>query len=604
MLMTSVLFKKNLVWLFFTTLCIHTVTVFSAFGSQHLRHGISFYGTPKYGPDFTHFDYVNPKAPKGGTLKQGVIGHFDTFVPYIDRGTAAAGSHRMYDSLLARSWDEPLTKYGLIADSIELDPYHFWVAFTINPKAYFHDGQPVTARDVEFSFDLLRKKGSAFYRHFYREIDRVDVTDSHRVVFHFSTNKNRELPLILGQMPILAKHYWKDRDFASPGLEIPLSSGPYRPVNAAPGKSITYERVKNYWGANIPANKGRHNFDQIQYEYYRTKSVLLEALQKGHFDFQVITDPRTWHDQIKDSALERHHLTRTTLVNHNPQTLTLTYNTRKAALKDVRVRQAIGYAVNFERLNQHLFHGMYTRASSYFAGTEMAADNLPSAEELTLLTPWRASLPEALFNESWSAPGGEKNVSSRDRKIKALNLLKASGWKVKNNQQVNSKGQPLILEALLSNPEQERILIPIQKALANFGIRLKLRTVDTAQFLERLRNQDFDVVLHTFYHTASPGTEQANFWASATVNQHGTRNITGANLPVLDDLTQRIPAARSRTELVNTVRALDRVLLWQHYALPLWYQPYWAVIHKKTLRHPEHPAPYALDFSTWWRASD
>lgn len=581
-------------WCFLTALYIYTANSFSAPLPQPQHHAISLHGLPKYSASFKHFDYVNPDAPKGGKLKQGVIGHFDTLIPYSDRGTPAIGSYLIYDTLLARSWDEPLTKYGLIAEKIELDPDNNWAAFHVNPNAYFHDGKPVTARDVKFSFDLLREKGSAFYKHFYREVERVEVTGSHRVVFLFNTNKNHELPLILGQLPVLPEHYWKDRNFSSPGLEIPVASGPYQPVEIEPGRTIVYQRNKHYWGANIPANKGRHNFDQIEYEYYRDRNVLQEALYKGQFNLDIT------HEQLNEDALKKQQLVRTILPNHNPQTLTLTYNTRRPQLKDSRVRQAIGYAVDFNWINEHLFKGMYKRASSYFAGTDMASSGLPSPEENKLLTPWKQSLPEPLFSQPWVTPGDEPGLTPRTRKTKALALLKSAGWTVKQHRQVDTEGNPVTFEILLTTLKQERIMIPVQKALNHLGIQLNLRTVDTAQYVERIRSRDFDLVLHTFPHTPSPGTEQANFWASHTVNQHGTRNLTGAALPALDSLTEKIPATRSRDKLVTTLRAMDRVLLWQHYGLPLWYQPYWSIIHKPSLHHPEHPAPYALDISTWW----
>ena len=570
-----------------------------------IRHAISLYGEPKYSADFTHFGYANPEAPKGGSLKQGVLGHFDSLVPYIDRGTPAVGSHMIYDSLLARSWDEPLTKYGLIAEKIELDPDNSWVAFHVNPKAYFHDGKPVTAKDVKFSFDLLREKGSAFYKHFYREIERVEVTSEHRALFVFNTNLNRELPLILGQMPVLPEHYWKDRDFSSPGLEVPVASGPYRPVKIDGGRSIIYERVKNYWAKDLAVMKGRHNFDQMQYEYYRDRSVLLEALRKGEFDIETIVDPRNRNDLRKALAQENttssDRLITETIINHNPQTLTIAYNTRRPFLKDIQVRQALGYGVDFDWMNVHQFYGMYRRANSYFAGTEMAASGIPAGMEKSKLEPLANELPADLLNQPWVAPGGEPGLKARDRRRKALSLLQEAGWQIKNNRQVNAEGKELELEALISTPVHERIMIPIQKELEQFGVKLNIRTVDTAQYVERVRNQDFDLILHTFPHTSSPGTEQTNFWASEVADQHGTRNVTGAKLDALDKLTHLIPEAVSREEQVAIVRAMDRVLLWNHFTLPLWYQPDWFLVRKATLQHPEHPAPYALDLSTWWQ---
>lgn len=572
--------------------------------THKLRHAISLYGEPKYAEDFPFFDYVNPRAPKGGRLKQGVIGHFDSLTPYIDRGTAAAGSHLMYDSLLARSWDEPLTKYGLIAEKIELDPKNEWVAFYINPLAKFHDGQPVTAHDVKFSFDLLREKGSTFYKNFYQDVEKVEVTSNNRALFTFRNSFNKELPLILGQMPILPKHFWEKRDFSSPGMEIPVTSGPYKPVRIDPGRSITFARVENYWAKDLPVNLGRHNFDRIQYEYYRNSNVLLEALQKGEYDLKTVSDPRVWHDQLRNESLQKHQLIRSSLTNHNPQTLTITYNSRKPLLTDPKVREALGYAIEFEWINQHFFHGMYQRADSVFAGTELGASGKPSEEEKILLSTWQSELPKEALKQAWIPPGSEPDLTRRERKKRALSLLKQSGWSIRKNQLVNDTGKPLELEILLSSPEDERIFIPVQKTLQSMGIRLNIRTVDVAQYVERVRSQDYDIVMYTFPHTPSPGTEQASLWGSSTADQHGSRNIAGVKLKSIDYLTGKIPQANSREELLALVKTMDRILLWNHYVLPLWYQSDWLVVHKKQLKYPQNPAPYALDLSTWWYQPD
>lgn len=569
---------------------------------QELRHAISLYGAPKYPHNFQHFDYVNPQAPKGGHLRQGILGHFDSLVPYIDRGTAATGSYLMYDTLLARSRDEPLSKYGLIAQSMELAPDNTWVAFYINPQARFHDDTPITAHDVKYSFDLLRAKGSTFYQQFYQDVDRVEVTSSDRALFLFKHGNNRELPLILGQMPILARHYWQTRDFAAPGTSIPITSGPYRPERIEPGRSITFARVEKYWARDLPVNRGRHNFDRIQFEYYRNNSVLFEALQKGEYDFKVVTDPRVWHSLLQDESLARHQLLRSSWQNRNPQTLAMTYNARKPILADARVRQALGYAFDFHWLNQNLFHGMYFRANSVFAGTDMGASGRPSESELAQLTGFGKELPREALTQPWVPPG--EGISQRERKRNALHLLQQSGWLIRQNQLVDPQGKPLELEVLLSSVDHERIFIPMQKTLQSMGIKLKIRTVDTAQYVERLRSHDFDIILHTFTHTPSPGTEQASLWGSDTADLHGSKNLAGVKLRSVDTLTQKIPRANSREELLTLTRAMDRVLLWNHYVLPLWYRPEWLIIHKQQLHHPVNPAPYLLDLSTWWYQPD
>ena len=569
---------------------------------QELRHAISLYGTPKYPQNFQHFDYVNPQAPKGGHLRQGILGHFDSLVPYIDRGTAATGSYLMYDTLLARSRDEPLSKYGLIAQRMELAPDNTWVAFYINPQARFHDDTPITAHDVKYSFDLLRAKGSTFYQQFYQDVDRVEVTSDDRALFLFKHGNNRELPLILGQMPILARHYWQTRDFAAPGTSIPITSGPYRPERIEPGRSITFARVEKYWARDLPVNRGRHNFDRIQFEYYRNNSVLFEALQKGEYDFKVVTDPRVWHSLLQDESLARHQLLRSSWQNRNPQTLAMTYNARKPILADARVRQALGYAFDFHWLNQNLFHGMYLRANSVFAGTDMGASGRPSKSELAQLTGFGKELPREALTQPWVPPG--EGISQRERKRNALHLLQQSGWLIRQNQLVDPQGKPLELEVLLSSVDHERIFIPMQKTLQSMGIKLRIRTVDTAQYVERLRSHDFDIVLHTFTHTPSPGTEQASLWGSGTADLHGSKNLAGVKLRSVDTLTQKIPRANSREELLTLTRAMDRVLLWNHYVLPLWYRPEWLIIHKQQLHHPVNPAPYFLDLSTWWYQPD
>ena len=569
---------------------------------QELRHAISLYGTPKYPQNFQHFDYVNPHAPKGGHLRQGILGHFDSLVPYIDRGTAATGSYLMYDTLLARSRDEPLSKYGLIAQRMELAPDNTWVAFYINPQARFHDDTPVTAHDVKYSFDLLRAKGSTFYQQFYQDVDRVEVTSSDRALFLFKHGNNRELPLILGQMPILARHYWQTRDFTAPGTSIPITSGPYRPERIEPGRSITFARVEKYWARDLPVNRGRHNFDRIQFEYYRNNSVLFEALQKGEYDFKVVTDPRVWHSLLQDESLARHQLLRSSWQNRNPQTLAMTYNARKPILADARVRQALGYAFDFHWLNQNLFHGMYLRANSVFAGTDMGASGQPSKSELAQLAGFGKELPREALTQPWVPPG--EGISQRERKRNALHLLQQSGWLIRQNQLVDPQGKPLELEVLLSSVDHERIFIPMQKTLQSMGIKLKIRTVDIAQYVERLRSHDFDIILHTFTHTPSPGTEQASLWGSDTADLHGSKNLAGVKLRSVDTLTQKIPRANSREELLTLTRAMDRVLLWNHYVLPLWYRPEWLIIHKQQLHHPVNPAPYFLDLSTWWYHPD
>ena len=568
-----------------------------------LEHAISLYGKPAYPPDFKHFNYVNPEAPKGGTIRYAALGQFDSLTPYIDRGILASGARLQYDTLLARSQDEPLSKYGLVARYIERDPDNNWVAFHIDPKARFNDGTEITAEDVKFSFDLLREKGSHFYRNFYREVDKVKATDRYRVLFTFTHNRNRELAFNLGQMPVLAKHFWQERNFSAPGLQVPISSGPYKAVAIKPGHSITYQRNPDYWGKDLPANKGRHNFDRITYLYFRDSNVAQQALLKGEYDFSIVLEPRAWQTLMSDDyrrQLDSVGLTSATLPNGNPQTLMLTYNTRQPLLEDKRVRQAIGSALRFDWLNKNLFYGMTRRANSYYAGTELASRGQPSERELKWLNPWRKQLPEALFRQPYEAPGFNPGHSERLQKAEALLLLKNAGWHIEKNQQVNDAGEKLAISLLVSDPEYERSALNLKKHLEDIGIELNIRTVDVAQYVQRVRSLDFDIILNIYPHTPSPGTEQANMFGSYGANEHGTRNLAGIDNPVVDDLVGKIPSARSREELLSLVHALDRVMLWEHYNLPLWYIPDWPLVYQKHLHHPARPAPYELDMSTWW----
>lgn len=591
--------NKTLRAAFCTVLCLFSTLSLAA----PLEHAISLFGKPAYPAGFSHFNYVNPDAPKGGELRQAAIGHFDSLNPYINRGVAAAGAVYQYDTLMMRSWDEPLTKYGLIAEKIERDPDNFWVAFHINPKARFNDGQPVTAEDVKFTFDLLREQGSTFYRNFYRDVDTVTVTSPVRVLFRFKNNSNRELVTNLGQMPVLPKHYWQERDFTSPGLTIPVGSGPYKVADIDPGRSITYQRDPDYWARDLPVCRGRYNFDRIRYTYYLSSDIVQQGLLRGEFDWSLVSNPRQWHrlfTKEKQKLLKKNRLVTEIIPNANPQTLMLTYNTRRPSLSDARVRKAIGSALDFDWLNRNQFHSLFRRADSYFAGTGMAARGLPSKDELTLLVPWRQQLPAALFEEIYIPPGHTKSESRRAGKAKALKLLKEAGWTIHNNQQVNSKGEPLTLTLLLSNPEYERAAAGFRQGLKALGIHLYIRTVDQAQYIERLRALDFDMVTSVFRHTPSPGTEQKDHFGSEVADQPGTHNLSGIKNPVVDDLTDKVPTATSRKQQLAILHALDRVLLWNHYSLPLWYLPDWPLVYRNYLKHPEKTAPYALDLTNWW----
>ncbi|WP_281648262.1 extracellular solute-binding protein [Parendozoicomonas sp. Alg238-R29] len=544
-----------------------------------------------------HFEYVNPNAPKGGTLNVSQIGSFDSFNLYGPNGKSPYGLFYTNDTLLSRSWNEPLTKYGVIAEKIERPADNNWIAFYINSAARFHDGQPVTAEDIVFSFKVLTEKGNLFWRQFYQDIASVEATSTYRVLFTFKHNKNRELPLLLGQLPVLASHWWKERDFSETTLDIPVSSGPYRIHRFQPGRFVEYKRNPDYWAKDHPVNVGRFNFDIIRYDFFRDNNVAMEAVNSGELNWRMESDPRFWEKGYNRKALEEGILIKGSWVNHNPQTLSLVFNSRKPLFQDIRVREAIASLLDVDWVISHLLHNSSHRANSLFAGTELASTELPKNNELTLLSQWKDQLPPRLFNERWPPVA---NRSKREKLKYALNLFKQAGYSLKNSKMTNQGGQPVVMEILLGDPSLERLIQGQVQRLAEAGIEMHLRTVESSRYLKHIKNLDYDIILHTFRHTPSPGQEQISFWGSEGRDEPGTLNFAGVNNPAADGITRRIPSAQSWSELVTLVHALDRVLLWDFKVIPLLYNPNWQVIYSNKLAHPDQMPKYSIERTTWW----
>ena len=561
-------------------------------------HAISLHGTPKYSEDFIAFDYANPNAPKGGKYKQGIIGRFDSLNTYIDRGTPALNLHLLDDTLLARSWDEPHSKYGLIAQYIRLDPNNNWVEYTLNPKATFSDGTPITAEDVRFSHELLQQQGSNSYKPFFQDVKEAVVISPDVVRFNFKHNQNRELPLSIGRLPILAKHYWQNKDFSSPSLNVPVSSGPYRVKAVDAGRSLVFERRTDYWGKDLPVNKGRYNVDILHYEYFQNQQTLLEALKQGEHDIRVVTSPKIWHEQLSEQQLNKA-LTRSTFKNDNPQVVSLVFNSHRPYLAHQDMRKAISYAFDVEWANKQLFHNMYTPAKSLFAGSPFDSHSVPTAAEKQQLAQWPNEIPPQALQQPWQPPATEAK-DQRHRQHQALTLFKQQGWQLKNKRLVDQNGRQLELELLLFTAGEERMFGAVQKAFANLGIKLNIRSVDIAQYIERLRHHNFDLLPFTFHKTASPGMEQMSYWHSDGVDSHGTRNLAGVNLASVDYLSQQVARAPDYETLQSTLKNMDRAILWNYYVLPLWYQADWLVVHKKHLKYPDTAPPYIVDLYTWW----
>ena len=564
-------------------------------------HGLSIHGDLKYGPGFSHFDYVNPRALKGGSVTLSATGTFDNLNPFILKGVPAAGIGNTFDTLTVASADEPSSEYGLVAETIETPPDRSWVAFTLRPEARFHDGSPMTVEDVIWTFDTLKTRGHPLYRSYYAQVARVEKTGPRTVKFTFKRGENRELPVIVGQLPVLSKAYWAGRDFAKTTLDAPLGSGPYRVESLEPGRAITYRRVKDYWGAALPVNVGRFNFDTIRYDYYRDRTVALEAFKGGAFDLRVEDSSKNWATAYDVPPVRDGRIRKEQIPNEVPTGMQAwVYNTRRAIFSDPRVREALAAAFDFEWSNAHLFYGAYTRTRSYFSNSELASRGLPSEAELQVLAPFRGRVPDEVFTREYRPPSTEPG-GLRPNLVHALELLKQAGWVVRDMRLVNAEtGRPLTFEILLDDPTWERIALPFVKNLERLGVSARVRTVDSAQYQYRMKQFDFDMTVALFSQSLSPGNEQIDFWASASADTPGSRNLTGVRDPMVDRLIDLVISAPDRPALVARTRALDRVLLWGHYVIPHFHITAFRVAYWNRFGRPAVSPKYDLGFDTWW----
>lgn len=567
------------------------------------RHGMSMFGALKYPLGFNHFEYVNPNAPKGGLVRMEARGTFDTLNSFTIKGSSAAGLGLIYDTLMESSRDEAFAEYGLLVESALVANDLSSVSFMLRKQARWHDGKPVTADDVAFSLDILKSKGAPFYRFYYANVEKAEVLSPHKVKFIFKGRKNRELPLIIGQLPILPKHHWQGRDFERTTLEPPLGSGPYKIGKVDPGRSITFERVADYWGRNLGVNKGRYNFDAIRFEYYRDTTVALEAFKANAFDFRQENTAKVWATQYNFPAIAKGKVIRETLANNNPTGMqSFAFNVRKSKFQNRRVREALALTFDFEWANKNLFFGQYTRTRSYFSNSELAATKIPTGSELRFLEPLRGQIPAEVFTKEFKLPETDGSGRSRRQLRQAKRLLETAGWFVKDGKLTNGEtSEVMALEFLLVNQGFARIVAPIQRAMERLGIKVKVRVVDTSQYINRIRNFDFDVIVGSWGQSLSPGNEQRDFWGSAAADRPGSRNYIGIKDPAIDKLIDHIIFASNRGELVAASRALDRVLLWNHFVIPNWHINSYRIAYWNRFSRPAIKPKYGLGFSdTWW----
>ncbi|MBV0932182.1 extracellular solute-binding protein [Marinobacterium sp. A346] len=565
------------------------------------QHGIAMHGSLKYPADFSHFDYTNPDAPKGGQLREAAIGTFDSLNPFIIKGTVAEGTGLLYDSLLARAYDEPFSLYGLLAKQLRVAEDRSWIEFDIRSEARFSDGKPVRAQDVVFTFETLLDKGSPFFKSYYGDIKQVTALSERSVRFEFNATINRELPLIVGEVPILPQHYWADRDFSTPSLEIPTGSGPYRIARIDPGRTVVYERRGDYWGTDLPVNRGRHNFDIRQYDYYRDSTVALEAFKAGEYDFRAEYSSKAWATGYTGAPFEDGRILKEEIEHGNPRGMQgFVMNTRRDLFADARVRQALTLAFDFEWTNRNLFYGAYTRSNSYFSNSDMAATELPTKAELDILEPLRDQLPAEVFTQVYQAPSTDGSGRNRQQLRQALRLLQQAGWRLDNGRLVNSQGTPFHFEILLVQKEFERVASPFIRNLERLGISADIRIVDVSQYINRLRQFDFDMVVSSFGQSSSPGNEQRDYWHSQSADRVGSRNLIGISNPAIDQLVELLIAAPDREQLVLRARALDRALQWNHYIIPHYHISAWRIAYWNRYRHPEISPTHDLGLDTWW----
>ena len=571
------------------------------------RHGMAMYDDLKYDPGFEHFDYVEPGAPAGGTATFSAIGSFDTLNPFIIKGTPAAGVALLYETLTAGSLDEPFSRYGLLAESIRMPEDRSWVAFTLRPEARFHDGRPVTVEDVIWSFDILKEEGQPLYRYYYANVAAAEKTAEREVTFRFEGGSNRELPLIISELPVLPKHYYDEVEFNQTTLKPPVGSGPYRIGRLDPGQSITYERDPDYWGWDLPVNAGRYNFERIVYDYYRDTNVALEAFKAGAYDFRLENTAKLWATAYTGEPIEKGRIVKEELPDASDTRMQgFVFNTRREIFKDPKVREALAYAFDFEWTNENLFYGAYERIDSYFSGSsELASSGLPSEAERALLEPLRGQIPEQVFTATYQPPSTDQPGGLRANLRKGLELLNEAGWVIENGRLVNQEtGRPMTFEILLVSPEFERIALPFVKNLERLGVRATVRVADTAQYQNRLDNFEFDMISGLWGQSASPGNEQRDYWGSQAADTPGSRNLAGIQEPAVDVLIDAIIQADTRDELETAARALDRVLLWGHYVIPHWQIQVYRLAYWNKFGRPETVPPYGLDLFAWWIDQD
>jgi microcin C transport system substrate-binding protein len=576
------------------------------------RHALSLMGEVKYEPGFSHFDYVNPDAPKGGTVRFGAQGTFDNFNLFVAgvKGEIENGIGRIYDTLMTASFDEVGTVYGLVAASVRYPADFSSVTYRLRPEARFQDGRPITAEDVIFSFETLKAQ-SPFYAQYYRNVRTVEKTGERQVTFTFGETGNRELPQIVSEFPIMPKHWWegeapdgRKRDVSQTTLEMPLGSGAYRLKSFQPGRTAVYERVPDYWARDLNVNRGTNNFDEIRYDYYRDSAVLLEAFKGDQYDWRTENIARNWATAYDIPAVREGRIVKEEFPERSSGTMqAFVFNLRRGKFKDERVRRAFNLAFDYEDINRTIFFGLYKRIDSYFFGTELASSGLPEGKELEILESVRDKVPASVFTTPYRNPVNGSAEAVRANLREAVRLLQEAGYELRGRQMVNkATGEPLTAEFLIYDSTFERYALPYKQALERIGVGMTVRAVDPAQFQNRLRGFDFDMTTAVWGQSLSPGNEQRDYWGSAAADRPGSRNLAGIKDPAIDAMIEKVVFAKDRAELVAATRALDRVLLAHNFVVPQWGSGVTRTARWNRFGRPEAMPQYAAPAfpAIWW----
>jgi microcin C transport system substrate-binding protein len=599
------------------TACAGTASPMASAIAEPVRHhALSLIGEPKFKAGFQHFDWINPNAPKGGILRQRAIGSFDTLNHFAAKGSPGVGLSRLlHATLMTTSLDEASTDYCLIAEWVSMSGDVSSATFKLRPEARFHDGTPITPDDVIFSLNVL-KAANPQYSLYYKNVVKAERTGDHLVTFTFDRPGNRELPQVVGALPIVPKHYWEakgedgqPRDIARGSMEIPIGAGPYRIKHMEGGRGITYERVADWWAKDLPVMRGQWNFDEIRFTYYRDRLAAFEEFKAGKTDFWPESSAKGWatgydFEAVKRGLVKKQYLKTDQLIPMQG----FAFNLRRKQFQDPRVRQAFNLAYDHEFANRNMFFGQYERQSSYFENSELKATGRPSGLELEILESVHGGVPPEVFTEEYKNPVNLTPEDFRRHMSAAHKLFAQAGWKPKDGVLTNADGEPLMVEFLLVQPDFERLVQLYRQSLEKLGVKVSIRVVDSAQYRRRIDTFDFDIVVASFAQSLSPGNEQREFWGSEAAGKEGSRNVIGIKNPAIDKLVERIIFAKDRAELVAATRALDRVLLWNHYLIPQFYSPYERLAHWDKLGRPEklptHASALIQVLQAWWIDKD